>query len=161
MRRRRFLQNLAAGTAGISYLPSAWRDDAAPFEESSKIAPLIEDSGSLADVDGHTLLCEVQYSGKNWKVYEDLRTRDGAIVFLSNQGAKRVLPKSAEAVFAEAEPPYLGLNLDEIGLAGADLLADRLLQGGDDPDPAAVKSAAPPQASSTTTAPTPRPNGLF
>ncbi|PYU09593.1 MAG: Tat pathway signal protein [Acidobacteria bacterium] len=149
MRRRRFLQNLAAGTAGISYLPSGWRDDAAPLEESSKIAPLIEDSGSLADVDGHTLLCEVQYSGKNWKVYEDLRTRDGAIVFLSNQGTKRVLPKSAEAVFAEGEPPYLGLNLDEIGLAGADLLADRLLQGGDDPDPAAVKSAAPPQASNT------------
>jgi len=149
MRRRRFLQNLAAGTAGISYLPSVLHTDAASLEESSNIAPLSEDSGSLADVDGHTLLCEFQFSGKNWKVYEDLRTRDGAIVFLSNQGTKRVLPKSAEAVFAEAEPPYLGLSLDDIGLSGADLLADRLLQGGDDPDPAAVKSAAPPQASNS------------
>ena len=147
MRRRRFLQNLAAGTAGISYLPSALHNDAASLEESSNIAPLTEDSGSLADVDGHTLLCEFQFSGKNWKVYEDLRTRDGAIVFLSNQGTKRVLPKSAEAVFAETNPPYLGLSLDEIGLSGADLLADKLLQGEVDPDPAKVKAAAPPQGS--------------
>ena len=147
MRRRRFLQNLAAGAAGISGLPSALGADAAPLEESPINVPLPEDTGSSADVEGHIFLCEFQFSGKNWKVYEDLRTRDGSIVFLSNQGTKRVLPKSAEAVFAEAEPPYLGLNLDEIGLSGADLLADRLLQGGDDPDPAAVKSAAPPQGS--------------
>lgn len=147
MRRRRFLQDLAASAAGISYLPSALCTDAALVEENSNFAPLAEDAGSPADVEGHTFLCEFQLSGKNWKVYEDLRTRDGAIVFLSNQGTKRVLPKSAEAVFAEAEPLYLGLNLDEIGLSGADLLADRLLQGGDDPDPAAVKSAAPPQGS--------------
>ncbi|HKW61143.1 MAG TPA: hypothetical protein VJN89_01245 [Candidatus Acidoferrum sp.] len=147
MRRRRFLQNLAAGAAGISYLPSALPAGAAPLEESANSAPLAEHSGSLADVEGHTLLCEFQLSGKNWKVYEDLRTRDGAIAFLSDQGTKRVLPKSAEAVFAQADSPYLGLNLDEIGLSGADLLADRLLQSGDDPDPAAVKSAAPPQGS--------------
>ena len=147
MRRRRFLQNLAASAAGISYLPSALRTDAPASEERSNLAPLLEDHGSLTDVEGHTVLCEFQFSGKNWKVYEDLRTRDGAIVFLSSQGTKRILPKSAEAVFAEADPPYLGLNLDEIGLSGADLLADRLLQGGDDPEPAAVKSAAPPQGS--------------
>lgn len=147
MRRRRFLQNLAAGAAGISYLPSTLHTGAAQLEERLDNGPLEEDSGSLADVEGHTFLCEFQLSGKNWKVYEDLRTRDGAIVFLSNQGIKRVLPKSAEAIFAEAEPPYLGLKLDEIGLSGPDLLADRLLQGGDDPDPAAVKSAAPPQGS--------------
>ncbi|HYL83754.1 MAG TPA: Tat pathway signal protein [Candidatus Angelobacter sp.] len=108
-----------------------------------------ETAGSEADVEGYTLVCEFQLSGKRWKVYEDLRTRDGAIVFLSNQNAKRVLPKSAEAVFAEADAPYLGLNLDDIGLSGADLLADRLLQGGDDPDPEKVKAAAPPQASNT------------
>ena len=147
MRRRRFLQDLAAGAAGMSYLPSALRADGTPPEESSTHAPLAEATGSLADVEGHTLLCEFQLSGKNWKVYEDLRTRDGAIIFLSDRATKRVLPKSAEPVFAETEPPYLGLNLDEIGLSGPDLLADRLLQGGDDPDPAAVKSAAPPQGS--------------
>lgn len=147
MKRRRFLQNLAASAAGVSYLPSALRTGEAQLEEGANFTPLADNTGSLGDVEGHTFLCEFQLSGKNWKVYEDLRTRDGDIVFLSNQGTKRVLPKSAEAVFAEADPPYLGLNLDEIGLSGADLLADRLLQGGDDPDPAAVKSAAPPQGS--------------
>jgi len=58
MRRRRFLQNLAASAAGMCYLPSALRTDAAPPEESSNVATLAEHSGSLADVDGHTLLCE-------------------------------------------------------------------------------------------------------
>src|SRR5215469_1538657 len=149
MRRRRFLRNLAAGAAGISYLPSALPAVVDPFEESSNIAPLPGEAGSLADVEGHTLLSEFQLSGKNWKVYEDLRTRDGAITFLSHQGTKHVLPKSAEAVFAEADSPYLGLSLDEIGLSGADLLAVKLLEGGDDPDPAKVKSAAPPQGSNT------------
>ncbi len=112
MRRRRFLQNLAASAAGISYLPAALQPAEAPFEEPA-VAPTIEEAG------------------------------------ISNQNTKRVLPKSAEAVIAEASTPYLGLNLDEIGLSGADLLADRLLQGGDDPDPALVKSAAPPQGSNT------------
>jgi hypothetical protein len=148
MRRRRFLQNLAAGAAGISYLPATLRSAADPPEVESSTAPVLGDAGSEGDVEGHTFLCEFQLSDKKWKVYEDLRTRDGAIVFLSNQGTKRVLPKSAEAVFAEADPPYLGLSLDAIGLSGPDLLADKLLQGGDDPDPAMVKSAAPPQGSS-------------
>jgi len=148
MRRRRFLQNLAASAAGISYLPAALRPAGAPLEESS-VAPITEDAGSEAELEGYTLVCAFDLSGKNWKVYEDLRTRDGAIIFISNQNTKRVLPKSAEAVFAEADPPYLGLNLDEIGLSGPDLLADNILQGGDDPDPARVKSAAPPHGSNT------------
>lgn len=54
MRRRRFLQNLAAIAAGVSYLPSALHSNAAPFEEDSNIAPLAEEAGSLPDVEGHT-----------------------------------------------------------------------------------------------------------
>ncbi|HUA16842.1 MAG TPA: Tat pathway signal protein [Verrucomicrobiae bacterium] len=42
--------------------------------------------------------------------------------------------------------PYVGLALKDIGISSADLLADRLLKDGD-PDPEAVKSAAPPMAS--------------
>ncbi|HEV2690280.1 MAG TPA: hypothetical protein VGV35_17100, partial [Bryobacteraceae bacterium] len=42
--------------------------------------------------------------------------------------------------------------LNEIGMAGADLLADRLLQNGD-PDPELVKAAAPPLGSSTPATP--------
>ncbi|HKW35795.1 MAG TPA: hypothetical protein VJN92_22510 [Candidatus Acidoferrum sp.] len=149
MRRRHFLQNLAAGAAGMAYMPPALPNETAPLEASANIAPPHEETGSLADVEGHTLLCKFQLLGKSWSVYEDLRTRDGAIVFLSSQGTKRLLPKSGEAVFAEADPPYLGQHLDEIGLSQADLLADRLVKGGDDPDPAAVKSAAPPQGSNS------------
>ena len=71
----------------------------------------------------------------SWKVYEDLRVRDGVLTFVSSTGGSRVLAKSAEVSFAEAAPPYLGLSMSDIGMAGADLLADKLLAGGEDPDP--------------------------
>src|SRR5262249_14340716 len=76
---------------------------------------------------------------------EDLRTRDGSIVFLSSDGRARELPKSAEASMAQGVP-YLGLTLKEVAIAPADLLADRLLQGGD-PAPGMMKSPSPPIAS--------------
>ena len=93
-----------------------------------------------------TPVCEFTLGPATWKVVENLRDRDGAITFISSQGHKRVLAKTAEATFAEATPPYLGLSLRDIGLANADLLADRLLAHGD-PDPDIVKSAAPPLGS--------------
>src|SRR5437763_2542316 len=64
-----------------------------------------------------------------------------------------IVPKSAEAAFADSEPPHLGLSMDEIGLSGPDLLADKLLAGGDDPDPEMVKKAAPPQGSTPPSGP--------
>jgi hypothetical protein len=127
--RRRFLRNLALTAAGLEYISS-----------------LKLDAASESDIEGHTLICEFKIEGTTWKVYEDLRSREGSITFFSPRG-KRVLAKSAEAAFPEANPPYLGLNLNDIGMAGADLLADRLLQGGD-PDSELVKSAAPPLGSS-------------
>lgn len=130
MDRRRFLRNLAATTAAVEYLPLLETEAA---EES--------------DTAGLTLLCEFPAGAASWKAYEDLRVRDGAITFVS-AGGKRVLAKSAEAAFAEANPPYLGLSLNDIGMAGADLLADKLLERGD-PDPEMVRSAAPPLGSAT------------
>ncbi|PYV61375.1 MAG: Tat pathway signal protein, partial [Acidobacteria bacterium] len=82
----------------------------------------------------------------------DLRTREGAITFISSAGA-RVLTKSAEASFAEETSPYLGLTLKDIGMSARDLLAERLLEGGNDPDPDRVKSAAPPLGSVQSTGP--------
>lgn len=58
------------------------------------------------------------------------------------------MPKSAEATFEDANPPYLGLSLKDVGMSGRDLLAEKLLQNGD-PDPELVKSAAPPLGSRT------------
>lgn len=129
MDRRQFLQNLAATAASIETL------------SNTSLA------GTAAGIDGHTLLCEFKLNAASWKVYEDLRSRDGVLTFVSSTGGQRVLAKSAEASFAEGTPAHLGLRLEDIGMSGADLLADRLLASGADPDPAMVKSAAPPQGS--------------
>jgi len=135
MKRREFIQSLAGTAAGL-----AFANPAAAF-----VTPCSSEASSTSTLDGHTLVAEFKVNAASWKVYEDLRTRDGDITFVSAQGASIVLPKNSEAAFAEINPPYLGLSMDEIGLSGPDLLADKLLADGDDPDPVRVKSAAPPQ----------------
>jgi hypothetical protein len=142
MDRREFLQNLAAAAASIDALSAASPGAHVPDAPGSP-APQATEPG----IEGHTLLCEFMYRDAAWKVYEDLRTRDGAITFLSSAGAKRVLTKTAEPSFREDRPDYLGLSLEDIGMSGPDLLADKLLAHGDDPDEEMVKSAAPPQGS--------------
>jgi hypothetical protein len=132
MNRRRFLQNVA--------LTGAVLETAAAEPDPPQTGPV--------DIDGHTLLCEFSLDGATWKAYEDLRTRDGAITFVSVRGATRVLSKTAEPVFAGTEPPHLGLSLQEIGASGPDLLADKLLEGGGDPVEERVRIAAPPLGSS-------------
>src|SRR5215475_12915920 len=145
MNRRIFLQNAAVASAAVKYLTVA---SAKPLDAPAAEVSSIE-TERLPDVNGHTLVAEFKLGTTDWKVYEDLSTREGVLTFVSASGASRVLGKSAEATFAEANPPHLGLSMDEIGLAGADLLADKLLAGGGDPDPEQVKAAAPPQGSFT------------
>ena len=144
MDRREFLQNLAVTAAGIEVIKEQTLAGENP-EPQTRTAP--------AAIEGHTFLCEFPYKGATWKVYEDLRTRDGVITFVASSGAKRVLPKTAEPSFREDRPYYLGMSMDDIGLSGPDLLADKLLVHGDDPDEELVKSAIPPQG-----APAPNPN---
>jgi hypothetical protein len=140
MDRREFL---VKGTASAALLSQA-REIYAALSEQKKEA--LAANSAPPDVSGHTLMAEFTLNGTHWKAYEDLRERDGAITFLSPSGS-RVLTKSAEAAFATNDPPHLGLSLDEIGLSGPDLLAEKLLAGGDDPDVEQVKKAAPPQGS--------------
>jgi hypothetical protein len=104
-------------------------------------------STASLDIEGHTLISEFKIDATAWKVYEDLRTREGAITFVSSKEEAHVLRKSAEASFPEAGPAYLGLDLKDIGTTAADLLADRLLASGGDPAPLMVRSAAPPRGS--------------
>lgn len=144
MDRREFLQNLAVTAASIEALKASALSEAQP-EFQAQAAP--------ANIEGNTFLCEFKHNTATWKVYEDLRVRDGAITFISSTGAKRVLPKTAEPSFREDRPYYLGLSMNDIGLSGPDLLADKLLEHGDDPDEEMVRSAAPPQG-----APAPNPN---
>ena len=128
MDRRVFLTNLAAGAASLE----CFSDTAAAAEPADSI-----------DIEGHTLLCEFQHDNANWKVYEDLRTRDGVTTFVSSRGATRVLPKRTEPAFDQSETLYLGLKPEDIGRSGPDLLADKLLENGD-PDEETVRLAAPP-----------------
>src|SRR6266513_3278872 len=151
MDRRRFLQSTALTTAA-AYVPELTAYDRStqnqyPRAFNASLTPAIN-----VDVEGHTLICEFTIGSTAWKVYEDLRTRDGVITFLSASGA-RSLAKSAEASFPEDSPPYLGLALKDIGLSPRDLLAERLLEGGEDPDLERVRSAAPPLGSLQSTGP--------
>jgi hypothetical protein len=59
-------------------------------------------AGELS-TEGHTLLCSFKLGYADWKVFEDLRTRDGVITFVSSSGDGRVLAKSADANFPEAK----------------------------------------------------------
>jgi hypothetical protein len=140
MDRRHFLQGVAAAAASLEFLPGTADSAAHPTPPRTRKA-----SEPAISVEGYTLVQEFAVGEAHWKVYEDLRTRDGALVFLSSGGDSRVLPRSGEASIDEGTP-YLGLALKDIGLSSPDLLADRLLEDGD-PDPEKVKSAAPPVAS--------------
>lgn len=143
MDRRKFLRDVAAVAATLPALTAEAgaapppRPAAPPFAPSRPAAP--------PDVSGHTELCEfrAQPNGPRWKVFEDLRTRDGAITFLSGAGDALVLAKPVEPTFSTAATPYLGLSLRDIGMTPRDLLADHLLAEGE-PDPELVRDAAPP-----------------
>ena len=145
MDRRRFLQNMATSAValrGMIAVPESYSQEQHHGEmRGTKPA-------SEVSVDGHTLLCEFQRRDELWKVYEDLRVRDGAITFLSSKGFAFVLPKTAEPVFAPEGPQWLGLDLKDIGMTGRDLLAEKLLSHGD-PEEDEVRRAAPPMDSAT------------
>ncbi len=143
MHRRDFLQGMAATAAGLEIL-------ARGVGASAQTRPSVARTHgrqvtATISLDGYTRLTEINAEANSWTVYEDLRTREGSLVFVSSSGDMRVLTKSAEASMPEGSP-YLGLALRDIGLSSPDLLADRLLLDGD-PDPEKVNSAAPPMAS--------------
>lgn len=143
MNRRTFLQNAASTAATVAVARAA--RGLVPGTQANT-TPQSRVSPHPVDVGGHTLLTEFDLHGTHWKVYEDLRTRDGVITFTSPNG-NRVLTKTAEAAFQGDEQPYLGMTLEEIGMSPRDLLADKLLSSGDDPDPGMVMKAAPPHGS--------------
>ena len=131
---------MAATAAGLEILSRRVQASA-----QTGASPARKQATPPISLEGYTQVSEFTAKAGSWKVHEDLRTREGSLVFVSSTGEMRVLPKSAEASMAEGTP-YLGLALKEIGVSSPDLLADRLLQNGD-PAPEMVKSAAPPMAS--------------
>jgi hypothetical protein len=146
MNRRRFLQNMASSAVALRSFASAEETVSRTDSQHSK-----RPGGTPASevtIEGHALLCDFHRRDVHWKVYEDMRTRDGVLTFLPSAGNALVLSKSAEAVFAGHGPPYLGLDLKDIGTTPADLLADKLLAQGD-PEEDEVRRAAPPMDSAT------------
>jgi len=154
MNRRRFLQTAAAGAArinGLTTLASNAEAVSASSVGNSGVVPRLQTA-----IDGHTLLSTFTRGAETWKVYEDLTTRDGSITFISSKGVARVLPKRVEATFADDGPQHLGLDIQDIGMAGPDLLADKLLATGD-PSEDEVRRAAPPMNSAHREGPNVRP----
>lgn len=145
MNRRRFLQALAASAAVANELgaPAQQRISFAATASTTSLGTVAADK---IDIVGHTLLCTFTRNAETWKVYEDLRTRDGDITFVSSKGVARALTKSAEKTFASDGPQYLGLDIKDIGLSGPDLLAEKLLAHGD-PKEEEVRRVAPPMNS--------------
>lgn len=144
MDRRRFLQAVVASASAMHDL-DALGEPASRFESGGDLREEFSSPGE-ADLEGHTLVCSFHGRGEEWKVYEDLRGRDGVITLVSATGKTRILRKTAEPTFAEEGPKYLGLDLKDIGMSAADLLADGLLSHGD-PDEVEVRRAAPPMDS--------------
>ncbi|MFZ0663721.1 MAG: Tat pathway signal protein [Acidobacteriaceae bacterium] len=137
---------MAAGAVALNSISSLATESPDPgFAHAALLGAI---PASSAHTEGHTLLCLFTRDGQQWKVYEDLRMRDGVITFVSSAGSARVLPKTAEAVFAEDGPQYLGLDLKDIGMSPRDLLADKLLANGD-PMEDDVRRAAPPMDSAS------------
>ena len=143
MDRRSFLRSMAAAPAALDAIARSTSQDPPSLPDGS--ADHHQNPTIHASIDGYTHICDFNRDSEHWKVYEDLRTREGSVILVSSAGLARELPKSAEASMAQGTP-YLGLKLKEVSLAPADLLADRLLER-TDPDPEMVKSAAPPMAS--------------
>ena len=146
MDRRRFLQTMAATGMGLAAVrDTAAQTVASPARAGGAVSPLLP--AAEVDVSGHTLLCSFARGNETWKVYENLAVRDGAISFVTADGRGRVLRKTAEASFPEDGPQHLGLDIQTIGMSSHDVLADKLLAGGSDPDEAQVRRAAPPMNS--------------
>jgi hypothetical protein len=144
MDRRRFLQTIAASAAAANTLSAvAHREESSAPRPRSALGTV---TASKADLNGHTLLSTFAHKKETWKVYEDLRARDGDITFVFSQGVARVLTRNAEETFAAEVPQHLGLDIKDIGMSGRDLLADKLLLHGD-PNEMEVRSAAPPMNS--------------
>src|SRR5580693_6708671 len=80
MRRRQFLHTLTTAPAASFAVAEALGDE----------------PNSAPSTDGFTLVSEFTFEGDSWKAWEDLRSLNGPILFLSARGKTRTLAKSAE-----------------------------------------------------------------
>lgn len=82
-----------------------------------------------------------------WTLSENLAALDGAITLTAPDGTRQVLRRYVETCAPALGQSYCGLDFARVAYAERDLLAEALLASGDDPDPHAVRDAAPPMDS--------------
>lgn len=138
MNRRRFLEGLAISASGLGAAQTATTQST-----QTTVCPADFKGDQTINTEEYAFLTEFSLGPRRWKVYEDLRTLDGPLCFVSCDGQKRIFPKTAEPLW-QSTAPYLGLTLKDIAGNAPDLLAQRVLEKGGDPDPELVKSALPP-----------------
>ncbi len=156
MDRRRFLQNLAATAAAANTLAPAVAE--AQRAAAGAAARPSRTRGPV-DVEGHTVVCKFTTAfgreRRGARHLDGLRGPARARRRDHLRGIERRLARADEERRGELRgrvrrrgvAPYLGLKIEDIGMSGRDLLAEKLLAHGDDPDPAQVMAAAPPQGS--------------
>jgi hypothetical protein len=109
--------------------------------------PYALDASSALPLDGYTKITEIQDGPETWTAHEDLKKRDGNLIFASKSGQQRVFPKTAELYAPTAAdskyPLYNGRKIAEVGMALADLLADDMLKNGE-PIEEQVRGIIPP-----------------
>ena len=79
-----------------------------------------------------------------WVVKEDLTGMEGTMTLTGPDGRSHLLKRFMEECESPSNGCYCGLDFGTLAIAERDLLAERLLAGGGDPDPLAVRAAAPP-----------------
>jgi hypothetical protein len=85
-------------------------------------------------IDGYTKQAKITAEGAEWSVYEDMKSRDGNIIFQTASGDQRVFHKYTEPSFwvpNSKYPKFLGKSMRDIGMALRDILADELLKDGE------------------------------
>jgi hypothetical protein len=144
MDRRKFLQGFGGSAIGVARVQKPTRRAEAGEPPSAAVANGQALPTSKLPLDEYTLVAQFKRGPMLWKAFEDLSARDGALLLISDKNQRKLLTKSAEATRMGAETPYLGLTLTHIAESLPDVLAQRILQEGGDPNPELVKSVVPP-----------------
>jgi hypothetical protein len=108
--------------------------------------PYSLDASMAIPLDGYTRLAEIQVDNEPWTIHEDLTKQNGHLVFASKSGQQRVFPKTAEVYAPPADakyPRYMGLSIQNVGMALDDVLATQLLKNGEPPEEQ-VRAVIPP-----------------
>ena len=87
MQRRDFLQGIAATAAGWEALSRSLAASASTNLPAARRTALKE--VAAISLDGYAQVASFKIEADSWTVWEDLRTREGSLVFASSSGDKR------------------------------------------------------------------------